>query len=162
MPRQSVAKHMIILKTERDLEAMRPACAVAATVLAEVAAFIRPGVSPRQVDEFAADQIRKLAAKRGTPAAALRVGLRGGGCRIARCHAIEFGKIASGTHRMHQPVDDVETDEGTIERFAIEGIPVRHLDVGDLFKIRIGATNDGADVCPLVAQLRHEATSNVA
>ncbi len=54
---------MIILKTERDLEAMRPACAVAAAVLSEVAAFIRPGVSLKQVDEFAADQIRKRGSK---------------------------------------------------------------------------------------------------
>ena len=30
---------MIILKSERDLEAMRPACAVAGAVLDEVAAF---------------------------------------------------------------------------------------------------------------------------
>jgi methionyl aminopeptidase len=54
---------MIILKTERDLEAMRPACAVAAAVLAEVASFIRPGLTPRQVDEFAAERIRAHGAK---------------------------------------------------------------------------------------------------
>ena len=54
---------MIILKTERDLEAMRPACAVAATVLEEVASFIRPGVSPREVDQFAAERIRSRGAK---------------------------------------------------------------------------------------------------
>ena len=54
---------MIILKTERDLEAMRPACAVAGTVLEEVAAFISPGVTTKQIDEFAADVIRKYGAK---------------------------------------------------------------------------------------------------
>jgi methionyl aminopeptidase len=54
---------MIILKTERDLEAMRPACAVAAGVLAEVAGFIRPGLTPKQVDEFAAERIRAHGAK---------------------------------------------------------------------------------------------------
>jgi methionyl aminopeptidase len=54
---------MIILKTERDLEAMRPACAVAAAVLAAVASFIRPGVSPRDVDRFAAEQIRSRGAR---------------------------------------------------------------------------------------------------
>jgi methionyl aminopeptidase len=48
---------MIILKSERDLEAMRPACAVASAVLNEVAAFIQPGVTTRQVDEFAAGRI---------------------------------------------------------------------------------------------------------
>ena len=49
---------MIILKTERDLEQMRPAGAVAATVLEEVSAFVKPGVTTRQVDEFAAERIR--------------------------------------------------------------------------------------------------------
>jgi len=49
---------MIILKSERDLEAMRPACAVAATVLDDVAAFIQPGVTTRDVNEFAASRIK--------------------------------------------------------------------------------------------------------
>jgi len=49
---------MIILKTERDLEQMRPAGAVAATVLEEVSAFVKPGVTTRQVDQFAAERIR--------------------------------------------------------------------------------------------------------
>jgi methionyl aminopeptidase len=54
---------MIILKSERDLEAMRPACAVASSVLSEIAAFIRPGVTTRQVDEFAAGQIKSYGAR---------------------------------------------------------------------------------------------------
>jgi methionyl aminopeptidase len=54
---------MIILKSERDLEAMRPACAVASTVLNEVAAFIQPGLTTRQVDEFAAGRIKHHGAK---------------------------------------------------------------------------------------------------
>jgi methionyl aminopeptidase len=45
---------MIVLKSERDLEAMRPACGLAAKVLSEIAAFIRPGVTTREVDEFGA------------------------------------------------------------------------------------------------------------
>ena len=49
---------MIILKTERDLELMRPACAAAARVLEEVAGYIRPGLTTRQVDEFAAERIK--------------------------------------------------------------------------------------------------------
>ena len=49
---------MIILKSERDLELMRPACAVASQVLEEVAVFIRPGVTTRQVDEYAATRIK--------------------------------------------------------------------------------------------------------
>ena len=54
---------MIILKSERDLEAMRPACAVAGTVLEEVAAFVQPGVTTKDVDEFAASRIRQFGAK---------------------------------------------------------------------------------------------------
>jgi len=48
----------IILKTERDLEAMRPACAVASRVLDEVSAFIQPGVTTREVDNYAMSRIK--------------------------------------------------------------------------------------------------------
>jgi methionyl aminopeptidase len=54
---------MIILKNERDLEAMRPACAVAAAVLAEVAAFVQPGQTTSDIDEFAASRIKHYGAK---------------------------------------------------------------------------------------------------
>jgi methionyl aminopeptidase len=54
---------MIVLKSERDLELMRPACVVAGKVLEEIAAFIKPGITTRQVDEFAAARIKAHAAK---------------------------------------------------------------------------------------------------
>jgi methionyl aminopeptidase len=54
---------MIIPKNERDLQAMRPACQVAATVLNDVAGFIKPGISTREVDEFAAARIKAYGAK---------------------------------------------------------------------------------------------------
>src|SRR5882724_11558951 len=54
---------MIILKNERDLEAMRPACAVASAVLEEVASFIQPGVTTRQVDDFAASRMKHYGAR---------------------------------------------------------------------------------------------------
>jgi methionyl aminopeptidase len=54
---------MIILKSERDLEAMRPACRVAAAVLNEAAAFVRPGVTTRDVDEYAAGRIKAHGAR---------------------------------------------------------------------------------------------------
>ena len=56
-------KAMIILKSERDLEAMRPACAIASRVLNEVAAFIQPGVTTAQIDEFAAGRMKHYGAK---------------------------------------------------------------------------------------------------
>jgi methionyl aminopeptidase len=54
---------MIILKTERDLEAMRPACAVASAVLNDVARFIQPGLTTLEVDEFAASRMKHYGAK---------------------------------------------------------------------------------------------------
>ncbi len=54
---------MIILKNERDLEAMRPACGIARAVLNEVAGFVRPGVTTRDVDQFAAACIKEYGAK---------------------------------------------------------------------------------------------------
>jgi methionyl aminopeptidase len=54
---------MIILKSERDLEIMRPACGVAAMVLGEIGAFLRPGVTTAEVDEFAASRMRVYGAR---------------------------------------------------------------------------------------------------
>jgi len=54
---------MIILKSERDLEAMRPACVVASNVLEEIAKFIQPGVTTRQVDDFAAVCMKRRGAR---------------------------------------------------------------------------------------------------
>ncbi len=54
---------MIILKNERDLEAMRPAGAVAGSVLDDVAAWLQPGVTTRQIDEYAASRMRHYGAK---------------------------------------------------------------------------------------------------
>lgn len=54
---------MIILKTERELECMRPACAVARRVLDEVSDFVQPGISTRDIDEFAASRIKHYGAR---------------------------------------------------------------------------------------------------
>ena len=54
---------MIVLKSERDLDAMRPACAVASAVLEEVSGFVRPGVTTREIDAFAASRIKQYGAK---------------------------------------------------------------------------------------------------
>ena len=42
---------------------MRPACVVAATVLDEIAGYIKPGITTRQVDEFAAGRIAAYGGK---------------------------------------------------------------------------------------------------
>lgn len=54
---------MIPIKTSRDLEAMRRAGRVARQVLEEVATFIQPGVTTRDVDGFAAERIRAHGAR---------------------------------------------------------------------------------------------------
>src|SRR5690349_5211476 len=54
---------MIILKSERDLDAMRPACQVASAVLDEVSHFIQPGVTTKQVDDFAAARMKHYGAR---------------------------------------------------------------------------------------------------
>jgi methionyl aminopeptidase len=51
------------IKNDRDLAAMRPACATASLVLDEVAGFIRPGLSTREVDEFAAARMKAHGAR---------------------------------------------------------------------------------------------------
>jgi methionyl aminopeptidase len=53
----------IKLKSADDLKLMRPAGLVAGKVLAEVAAFIKPGLTTRQIDNFAAERIRSYDAK---------------------------------------------------------------------------------------------------
>src|SRR5262245_402176 len=54
---------MIVLKNERDLEAMRPACVVAQRVLVEIGDFIQPGVSTREIDQFAAARMKHYGAR---------------------------------------------------------------------------------------------------
>ena len=53
----------IILKRGADLAAMRAACAVAAKVLDDIIGLVKPGVTTRQLDEFAANRIRFYGAK---------------------------------------------------------------------------------------------------
>jgi methionyl aminopeptidase len=56
-------KKRIVLKGEQELELMRPACAIAGAVLNDLAAFIKPGLTTKQVDEFAAQRIKSYGAK---------------------------------------------------------------------------------------------------
>jgi methionyl aminopeptidase len=53
----------IKLKSADDLKLMRPAGLVAGKVLEDVAAFIKPGLTTRQIDNFAAERIRSYDAK---------------------------------------------------------------------------------------------------
>jgi methionyl aminopeptidase len=53
----------IKIKSEDDLKLMRPAGWVAGKVLDDIAAFIQPGLTTRQVDEFASERIRSYGGK---------------------------------------------------------------------------------------------------
>jgi methionyl aminopeptidase len=53
----------IILKTGAELVAMREAGAVAGKVLADIIGFVKPGVTTRQMDDFAAGRIKFYGAK---------------------------------------------------------------------------------------------------
>ena len=54
---------MIIVKNERDIEVMREAGSVAAAVLSEVCNWIQPGVTTKDVDNYAASRIKQYGAK---------------------------------------------------------------------------------------------------
>lgn len=54
---------MIILKNERDIEAMREAGAVASAVIQEMCAWINPGITTREIDNHAASLIKGYGAK---------------------------------------------------------------------------------------------------
>jgi methionyl aminopeptidase len=53
----------IKLKSADELKLMRPACEVAGKVLHEIIEFIRPGLTTRQVDNFAAERMAAYGAK---------------------------------------------------------------------------------------------------
>jgi methionyl aminopeptidase len=54
---------MIIIKNEREIEAIRQAGQVAGTVLDEVAGWIEPGMTTRDVDQYAATRIKSHGAR---------------------------------------------------------------------------------------------------
>jgi methionyl aminopeptidase len=92
---------IIKLKTERDLAAMRPACAIAAAVLEDVAGWVRPGVTTCEIDAFAALRMKHYGAKSAF------LGYRKYPCQIcislneqvvhglASARRVEFGDIVS-------------------------------------------------------------------
>lgn len=92
---------MIILKKEKEIEAMRQAGGVASTVLREVVDYVRPGLSTREIDQFAGERITEYGGKSAF------LGYRNYPCQIcisvneevvhglASRRAVEFGDIVS-------------------------------------------------------------------
>ncbi|HOW67724.1 MAG TPA: type I methionyl aminopeptidase [Candidatus Paceibacterota bacterium] len=54
---------MIVIKSERELEAMRLAGAIAGNVLDDVATWVAPGVTTREIEQYAAGRIKHYGAK---------------------------------------------------------------------------------------------------
>ena len=54
---------MIVVKSDRDLSLMGPACELAQVVLDEVSAYVEPGLTTRQLDDFAAGRIASYGSK---------------------------------------------------------------------------------------------------
>jgi methionyl aminopeptidase len=54
---------MSLIKSEREVEIMRIAGAIAASVLDDLRAFVRPGLTTRQVDEYAGEAMKKRGAR---------------------------------------------------------------------------------------------------
>jgi methionyl aminopeptidase len=95
------AEAMIILKNEREIEAMRAAGMVAMRVLDEVSAWIVPGRTTKEIEQFAAQCIKKQGAKSAF------LGYRKYPCHVcisvndevvhglARNRGVQFGDIVS-------------------------------------------------------------------
>jgi len=54
---------MIHLKEDHEIEAMRLAGGVSSTVLREVAAFVQPGISTQEIDQYAGERISRYGGK---------------------------------------------------------------------------------------------------
>ncbi len=119
----------IKIKSEDDLKFMRPAGVLAGKVLDEVSAFIKPGMTTRQVDDFAAERIRSYDAKSAF------LGYRGYPCHI--CLSVNDAVV-------HGLASERELQFGDIVS----------VDVGVTFKGFIGDTARTVAVggCSLAAQ----------
>ncbi len=92
---------MIVIKNEREIRAMREACLVASSVLEDVCGFVAPGVTTREIDEFASARIVSFGARSAF------LGYRGYPCNIcisvneqvvhglAGTRRVQFGDILS-------------------------------------------------------------------
>ncbi len=98
---------MILIKSGREIEAMRAAGAMAAKVREEVAKWITPGQTTRQIDEYAAELMKKY----GTRSAFL--GYRGYPCNI--CISVNEQVVhGMGSERQILFGDIVSLDVGVV------------------------------------------------
>lgn len=133
---ESALRPVIIIKTEREQEAMRRSCDAASAVLQAIIDFLRPGLTTREVDAFAAERIRE----RGARSAFL-------GYRKFPCHTC----ISVNEQVVHGVAGDRRLAFGDIVS----------LDVGVLYNGFIGdvARTVAVGGCSLTAQRLMDATN---
>lgn len=85
---------MIIIKNEDEIQSMREAGAIANTVLREVAAFVEPGKTTKELDEFAGSRISHYGCKSAF------LGYRGYPCNICISVNEEVVHGIAGTRRL--------------------------------------------------------------
>jgi methionyl aminopeptidase len=113
---------MIIIKSEREVEAMRRAGVVAGTVLEEVASWVSPGMTTRDIEQYAAGRIKSHGARSAF------LGYRKYPCHI--CISVNE-QVVHGLagHRRVQFGDLVSLDVGVVYRDFI-GDTARTIAVG--------------------------------
>jgi methionyl aminopeptidase len=106
---------MITIKNERQIVAMREACAIAASVLQDVKRCVRPGISTQDLEEAAIESMKRLGAK-------------------SACHGYQVGTRRYPAHTCISVNDEV-----------VHGIPSfrRILKDGDLVAIDIVVSYNG-------------------
>jgi methionyl aminopeptidase len=113
---------MIIIKSAHEIDAMREAGAITGLVLEEVAAFVRPGITTRQIDEYAAERIKALGGKSAF------LGYRRYPCYI--CISVNEEVVhGMASERQVQPGDIVSLDVGVVYKGFI-GDTARTVAVG--------------------------------
>jgi len=56
---------MIVIKTPEEIEKMAKACKIVAEILEDLKAFVKPGITTKEIEMFAEE---KITSKGGTPA----------------------------------------------------------------------------------------------
>jgi methionyl aminopeptidase len=127
---------MIPIKTDQEVEKMRAACAVAATVLHKLKSFVQPGVNTYDLDQEARRLITELGGK-------------------SACHNYRVGRNSFPSYSCLSVNEEVVHGIGTLRRVLVEG-DIIALDVVVSYEGFIGdnaATVGVGSLCPEVNRL---------
>ncbi|HEY0370181.1 MAG TPA: type I methionyl aminopeptidase [Chthoniobacterales bacterium] len=161
---------MIPIKSGREIEKMRQACRTASEVLERVSGLVRPGISTKEVDQFAADLFEEAGVKSAFLGYRLGHRVFPGNICISLNDEIVHG---IGSQRRIQYGDIVKLDIGVIENGWV-GDTATTVAVGmiderteKLLRVTQGALNraipfarDGARLGDLCAEIEAEAVAS--